>query len=911
MRFWVKQVLAMIVTLAVGAVATGDSSGAEKLGSETLAPVTERFASKKVKETPSFQKHVVPLMSRLGCNGRACHGSFQGRGDFRLSLFGYYFKADHDAIFDKTSPRVDLSVAPDESLIIAKPVDENEHEGGEIYARGSWEHQVFQRWIAGGAKHEADHIEKLDRLEITPSEIIFGGADDKVQLQVIAVWANGEREDVTPLCRFVTKSGDLAKVDQDGVISAGERGDTHVIVSYDKAVIPIPVMRPLTELVGKKYPKLKNRTKIDSLVAVKLRKLGIVPSEIAGDAEFLRRLRLDMTGTLPKAEEVEAFLADESPNKRARKIDELLETPAYAAWWTTVLCDATGNNDQQLTNASVMRNGASKEWYDWIYRRVAENAPYDQLVAGMVTAKSGEPGQSYTEFCEEMSDLYRDGSGKSFADLEDMTHYWARREFRNPEDRAVGFAYAFMGVRIQCAQCHKHPFDEWSKKDFDEFKKFFGGVTASTRPNRANRAEYDKIAKPLNEEYRKTLKKGETFNANRARRLYPKFLKAGKTVPFPVVYPVKSRIRMGDDPNDRKAPIKTVTSARLLGGSELDLTQYDDVRVPLMDWLRSEDNPYFARAFVNRLWAKYFNVGIVSPADDLAKANPPSNAALLDYLAKGFIDSGFDMKWVHREIANSDAYQRTWKPNETNAQDQRHFSRCVPRRLPAEVIYDALKAATASDTVVSAMHEGNDGRTIAVPGTGNGRSGMSYALKLFGRSTRESNCDCDRSGDASLLQTLYMQNDAETLAMLDARNRGWLDQVAREMGHKNGISSAGSRQVKRPVNYEERMANLQKRISQVRKNGNAKSLRQLKAQYKQYVQRFGDPNATKTAATDDEKFQPEKIVEQVYLRTLSRPPSDSEKERSTRYLMESEDKINGIRGLLWALINTKEFVVNH
>ena len=182
---------------------------------------------------------------------------------------------------------------------------------------------------------------------------------------------------------------------------------------------------------------------------------------------LLRRATLDVTGTLPTADEVERFLADKSTNKRAKKIDELLERPGYAAWWTTRLCDFTGNNDNELRNAVPIRGRASQDWYDWIYKRVADNAPYDQLVEGIVVATSRNEGESYLNYCKNMSDIYR-GEG-SFADRECMPYYWARNNFRQREDRTIGFAYSFLGIRIQCAQCHKHPFDQWTKSDFDQF----------------------------------------------------------------------------------------------------------------------------------------------------------------------------------------------------------------------------------------------------------------------------------------------------------------------------------------------------------------------------------------------------------------------------------------------------------
>ncbi len=463
--------LAVCLTLVA---ATSQSVAAD----EVAAPIDQRFAKANVEETPNFQKHVVPLFGRLGCNGRACHGSFQGRGGFRLSLFGYDFQADHDAMFDEKSPRIDRE-NPLESLIIAKPTDGDMHEGGKRYEKDSWQYNVISRWIAGGADFKKEQIQKLAELKIVPSELLLSKTDEEVQVKAIAIWEDGSQEDVTPLCRFQSNDDQVATIDQNGLVIATNRGDTHLVISYDKAVVPVPVIRPVTDLVGDKYPQLAGKSKVDELVIEKLRKLGIVPSEVCSDAEFLRRVRLDLTGTLPTAQEVKAFLADEGADKRAKKVDELLETPAYAAWWSTQLCDFTGNNTQNLNNVSPLGNNPSpsQDWYDWIYSRVAENMPYDQIAEGIVLGvRTCNPSQYYLDYCKEMSDTYRD-KDKSYADLPAMEFYWSRRDFtNNMEARAIGFAYSFMGLRIQCAQCHKHPFDQWSKDDFDQFKTFFAYV---------------------------------------------------------------------------------------------------------------------------------------------------------------------------------------------------------------------------------------------------------------------------------------------------------------------------------------------------------------------------------------------------------------------------------------------------
>lgn len=929
---------------------------APAFAAEPVRPVSERFASGTTKEVPSFRRHMMPLLGRLGCNGRSCHGSFQGRGGFRLSLFGYDFAADHKALTQGEEPRVNLS-KPLESLALQKPTNKEIHEGGKRMSVGSWQYNVFKRWIQGGAKPVADDHPKFIGLDITPAEITFSGKGQTAQLKVVAKWSNGLREDVTPLCRFQSNSDQVAAVSKDGLVTSAEPGDTHVVVFYDTGVVPVPVIRPVSDRVGSRYPQVAANTRVDRLVVQKLRKLGIVPSPLAGDAEFLRRVSLDLTGTLPSPKEIKAFLADRSSDKRQRKIDELLKSKAYAAWWTTKLCDFTGNNDDGLNNVTPVRGRASQEWYDWIYKRVENNTPYDKIVEGIVVATSRNKGESYEEYCKNMSDLYREGSGKQFADRDFMPYYWARRTFRQPPDRAIGFAYTFLGMRIQCAQCHKHPFDRWTKDDFEQFTGFF----ASTQSGIRDRAEYQKMLEKLGV----TAKRG-----NQARRELGKLLQQGKTVPFQEVYAGRGRIRRRGGNNnavrnltrqiralqkkvaDLKKRNKTAeakklekqlakqqnrlrqlrrrgnrnnntATAKLLGGDKIDLAKQTDPRIPLMQWLRDDEHGMLARAFVNRVWASYFNVGIIEPPDNLALANPPSNKPLLDHLTNGFIKHGYDMKWLHREILNSRTYQLSWRPNETNRHDDRNFSHAIPRRLPAEVAYDALQQATAASDTHESMRSNLSNRAIAIPGAGrrNARGrGAAYALQIFGRSVRESNCDCDRSTEASLLQTVYLQNDNDIHSMIERRNGGWLNEVAKELGvsyRPAGASNNNRNRRRPPRNYKQLLARYEARLKQARKQGNKKQIEQVKKQLSQFRRRFNLPSSrgrttnsaqsgTKVASLDAKS-----IVQEAYLRTLSRMPTDKELKTASEYLMSSSSTMNGVRDLLWALLNTKEFIINH
>jgi hypothetical protein len=917
---------------------------------ETMRRIDERFAEIKqgsdgdtaaTDEVPDFRKHVVPLLGRLGCNGRACHGSFQGQGGFRLSLFGYDFKADYEALAKGDKPRANIE-NPLESLILRKPTLAIDHEGDKRYEKNGWEYRVLHRWIAAGAKPMADSAPDLKRLEITPREIVFANTSESIQLKVVAFWSDDTSEDVTALCRFRTNDDSVAKIDPAGKVSAAGVGDTHVVAFYDNGVAPIPVLNPVSDQVNERYPDVPAPTKIDELVVAKLRKLGIVPSGLSTDEEFLRRVSLDITGTLPPPAEVLAFAADQSPDKRDKKIDELLERPAYAAWWSTRLCDLTGNNPatmrQQLAPAPV-------EWYRWIQKRIADNTPYDKIVEGLVTAVSRRPDQSFEEFCKEMAGYYAPEKNGDFTDRASMPHYWARQNFRTPDERVMGFAYSFMGIQIQCAQCHKHPFDQWTKDDFDQFKPFFARVRYGVAPG--TKDESDKLLVALGVEPDPKKRKNNNQVQNDLRKLAAE----GKVVPHQEVFVTRPN-QPAQRPKGEKGRNREPAAqyGKLLGGDKLDLAKYDDPRTALIEWLKSDPRRFMARAFVNRVWASYFNVGIIHPTDDMNLANPPSNAELLDYLAAGFVEHQYDMKWLHREICRSRTYQLSWRPNDTNKLDTRNFSRAVPRRLPAEVAYDAVVMATAGDEELSKLADNDKDRAIGLAnlnglqrGGGGANAKAAYALAVFGRPARATNCDCERSVEPSLLQTIYLQNDQETLSFIE-RAGGWQKQTeqallsiaeksrvkatpasfakpkdeaasaADESGGNRGrrldkldLSQLERRLKRAKESPEENKALIEKIERRIRKLREAKQ-EEPKAPEKAVAEEKESAPATKPPI-DAEKLN--EAIRSAYLRTVSRLPDQQELDRARRHIDEAPALGAGLRDLMWALINTKEFIVNH
>ena len=842
---------------------------------EDSASVELRFAQPGSSSVPDFQKHVVPLLGKLGCSSAKCHGSFQGAGDFRLSLFGFDFQKDHAALLGEASSenenRINLT-APERSLILLKPTRQIKHRGGEVIEKDSWEYNLLRRWIEAGAngaqmlkpekrassskpvfskegitffnekilpllenncyechgnnqskgdfqlksrrdvllggasdepaivpgnieesllieavrhtnpdlqmpperKLEEDEIKDLEKwvaqgapwpdtsdlapaqtaktlqhLHFEPSEILFSNTGDSAQIKVVAEWSDGEREDVTSLTRFRSNDDAVVEVDETGAATSSGKGDTHIVALYDNGIVAIPILRPISEDLPR-IDVTKYSNPIDKLVGEKLKKLGITPSATCSDTEFLRRVSIDLTGTLPSPDEVLAFIADQAADKRFRKIDELLERPSYAAWWANKLCDFTGCNPTSISSLlEVAREDGyvkATRWYDWIYEKIASNRPYVELVEGIMLA-----------------DLTR-GSGDG------MPYFWTRQSLEEPKDTAMSVAHSFLGIQLQCAECHKHPFDQWTQNDFADFSNFFDSPMLKTGRKRrsSNSASADEKELSLLRSHRVTIK-------------------------------------------DK------------------------DPREPIMDWLKREDNPWFARSFVNRVWAGYFNVGIVEPTDEFTPSNPPSNPGLLNWLAHGFVKNGYDMKWLHRQIVSSETYQRSWRPNKTNRDDIRNYSRAIPRRIPAEIIYDAMKQATAKTDQLEKVRTNLKRR-----GTGHlsMRMAGTHAMKVFGKPDRAINCDCERVNQPTLLQSIFLQNDPLVRMRLD--NSGWISEVS------------------------------------------------------------------ESGQTDFSK-----LINDAWLRSVNRLPRPEEVAHAKKHLSATPSTKEGLTDLLWALMNTKEFILNH
>jgi hypothetical protein len=441
-------------------------------------PVSARWANRESDDVPEFRRHVVPLFSKLGCNMRNCHGSFQGQSGFRLSLFGFEPDLDQKDLLevDEESsgdgPRANLQ-SPEKSLFLLKTTSKDNHEGGQRMPVGSWQYNVLQKWVAGGGRFEPEKESKLVKFELQPSEIIFTQTAKPGSVRAMAWFDDGSVEDVTCLTTFSSNDDAIAEVSSDGAVKAGRTGDTAIIAQYSGGVASTQVLVPVLNN-GDRFPPFPFHNAIDELVAAKLRKLNIHPSNLSDDDDFLRRAYVDVIGTLPTPDETRRFLAARDPQKRSRLIDQLLERPEYAMYWGTKFSDWTGNS-KYISRSPQQWNWV---WQQWIEEKLTRNAPYDEFVYGFICATSLD-GRTREEYLEEVRQVKHNIAGRynyddgTYAKRKTLDLYWINVERRKPETLVLQTANSVLGLRLECAQCHNHPLDRWTQKDFEGFKSIF------------------------------------------------------------------------------------------------------------------------------------------------------------------------------------------------------------------------------------------------------------------------------------------------------------------------------------------------------------------------------------------------------------------------------------------------------
>jgi hypothetical protein len=681
-----RVVLALLSLVALASCAAGQGSG-------DAGPAPPVY----------FSTDVVPLLTKLGCNSGGCHGKAGGQNGFQLSLLGFEADQDFESIVEEARGLRLLPAAPRSSLFLLKATGAVAHGGGKRLVVGSQDYQTILRWIENGARPASSSDPVLERITVTPERTSFDAENRRQPLRVIAHFSTGTARDVTRQAVYQSNEPDIAEVNDTGIVFAKNRsGLFAVMVRYADQMAVFHGIVPHTHQAGDgqalaAWEKANSRSAIDKHLVANWKRLGILPSSQATDQEFIRRASLDVCGTLPTADEVNGYLADAKPDKRARLIDRLLDKPEYASYFALKWGDILRNRGQGYST-SHQRAGTAL-FAGWIRDSIADNMRYDRFVSEILTAVGSQQTNPPT--------------------------VWYRTIRTTPE-YVESVAQAFLGMRIQCAQCHHHPVERWSQADYYQLAAVFARV--------GRKGGFADAEVPT----------GETIYLADAA---------------PIVHP---RTRQ-------------VMRPRAPGGPEFKLGRHDDPRRALAKWMTAADNPYFARTMANRMWGHFLGRGIIHPIDDARSTNPPSNPELLDALAQDFVASGYNVKHLIRVICNSAAYGLSSVPEETNKDDVQSFARFYPRRLPAEVLLDAigqvLDAPTKFRSVAGDFPKGT--RAIDLPD----EAVPSHFLDVFGRSARNSACECERVDAPALGQTLELVSSPELQAKLTA-DKGYVGRLA-------------------------------------------------------------------------------------------------------------------------------------
>jgi hypothetical protein len=616
-----------------------------------------------------FISDVVPLFSKLGCNSGGCHGKSSGQNGFRLSVFGFDPQADYSALTKEARGRRIFPGDPARSLLVRKAIGQVPHGGGQRTEPNSIDHEMLTEWVRQGSPW-GDHNAKsatIANVRFEPANrVMEPGADQ--QILVTAVFSDGSQRDVTAAAAYSVNAENIARVDHDGHVQVGTTpGEAAVTVNYMGHVGTVQLLVPRLSTPDP-YPQTAVQNEIDRLVYAKLEKLGLVPSELCDDPTFLRRLFVDAIGTLPTANEVRSFLADTDPSKRSRMIDRVLKRDEFVDYWTLKWADVL------MVDRKALGDRGAYAFHGWLREQIRCDRPYDQWVRELICASGNSAKNGAVNFY---------------------------RAARSSEDLARAVSQAFLGVRIDCAQCHHHPYDRWGQEDFVGLAGFFQGLV---RTKLAGDREF-------------------VFHGGYQASILPR---TGKSV-----------------------------AARPLGSDSPAGVEDGDPRVKLADWITSPSNPWFARLVSNRLWKHFLGRGLVEPEDDLRSSNPATNEPLLAYLAEQVVTQKYDLKGVMRLILNSRVYQHSRQTNVTNRDDEQNFSHHFVRRIPVEVLLDAVSEVTGSPEDFPGLPPG----TRAIQVWDNRLP--SYFLDTFGRSHRESPCACGASGEPTMSQALHLMNAPE------------------------------------------------------------------------------------------------------------------------------------------------------
>ncbi len=634
--------------------------------------------------TPLFLKDIAPILDKMGCSTGLCHGKFGGQGGLNLSLLTLNPESDYEPIAHHNRGRRINLIEPEQSLLYLKPTGQIPHTGGIRFEVGSDEAETILQWIEAGAHFSPDEP-RLEKLEIEPKEVAFNAVGETQQVKVLAHFTDGSIEDVTHQTVYESKDEPVAKVTEEGLVTSTRWGGTAILARFLGEVTSTFITVPRAA-DGKPFPKIHTNNFIDEFVAAKLKKLNVRPSELSSDSEFIRRVYLDTIGKLPTSDEVREFLSDKNPDKRTILIDKLMDTPEWVNLRTLKMADMLRVHPRRLGNGEFGERGATL-FHQFIKDAITDNTPYNEFVRDILQSTGS---------------TYQSGP----------TNYY--RIERQPSGRAETTAQVFLGIRLSCARCHKHPFDEWTTDDYWNFAAFTGKV--NTRGGEL----YQELVVYHNPGGRVI---NQSVQGNRGQVAQPTFL----------------------------------------GGETLPEAYRAEAIDHLANWITADSNPYFAKATINRLWSHYFGRGIIDPVDDMRATTPPSVEGLLEALAEELIRSGYDTKHIIKLILNSHTYQLSAEPNETNELDDRFFSRFMPRPLMAQVLLDVLNDVTGASEKYGRYPQGMRAVEIPLPVS-------SRFLSLFGRSNREFLGNLDPLLEPTLTQALHIINSPYVNGKLKNRN---------------------------------------------------------------------------------------------------------------------------------------------
>lgn len=636
-----------------------------------------------------FDNDILPILSKFSCNMSGCHGKAEGQNGFKLSVFGFDPRADYQALTQESRGRRVNAVVPVASLLLTKASGGIPHGGGVRIAKTSEDYRTLYDWIVAGMPYGSESAPRVVAVKVTPGERTLAMRGQQ-QLRVTARYSNGVEADVTHHARFQSNNEAVAQVDEQGYVTVGDvPGDVAIMAAYlgevDIFRALVPRSEPLT--AEAQLPVLNF---IDSHIDAKLKKLQIQASPLCSDADYLRRVYLDLIGTLPTPAETREFLANQDPQRRQKLVDVLLQRSEFADYWALKFSDWL-----RVDRLALGHDGAYR-YYTWIRESFARNLPLDQFAKELV-------------------------AGQGLLSEHPAGHFY--KVVRDPGEMSSTLTQALMGIRIDCAKCHHHPFDRWSQDDYYGMQAYFNGVRFKSTP------------------------RGDMLLASTGG--------------------VSQNPRSGQK-----------IFAHPLGTPNPDAAPTGDPRLAFANWLVAADNPYFARNMVNRAWAHLLGRGIVEPLDDVRLTNPPSHPELLTALAKDFAEHRFDFRHLLKTIVASRTYQLSAAVTPSNMADEQNFSRAVLRRLDAEVLLDAICQTTGIPEKFDGVPAGSRAIQLwdsQVP---------HYFLGIFGRPIRSTPCECERAGAPNVSQVLHVLNSPEIQAKL-THDGGFLAKLSRQSGLSN------------------------------------------------------------------------------------------------------------------------------